>query len=206
MQNFNDVESTSDCLEILNEYKPSKWKRKTKFKIKLGEESANEVRIFSDGIETLSIVQTECDGSFLVNFDLSTLRPLIEKIQALAKKYYTHDYGQVFLNPWEMKVWVVGGDGGIIYSEKSAMTIINEIEEGTADFDTQCPGFELRIPEIKGTFVEGEYFPPLCEGDIFDTLDADLFPKDGNEPTPDDCQIKMEWIQVAMATDLCNIM
>lgn len=202
MQNFNDVESTSDCLEILNEYKPSKWKRKTKFKIKLGEESANEVRIFSDGIETLSIVQTEYDGAFLVNFDLSTLRPLIEKIQALAKKYYTHDYGQVYLNPFEMTLWVIGGDGGIVYSEKSAREIINEIEEGTADFDTMCPGFELRIPEIKHTYIEGEHFPPLCEDESEDEEISELAL--GAVCGADQC--RMEWIQVAMATDLCNIM
>lgn len=200
IKNIEDVESTADCLGVLNEHKPGKWKRKTKFKIKLGEESPSEVRVFSDGTETLCIIQTEKDGAFLVNYDLNELRPLIDKIQKLANKYFTHDYGQVYLNPWEMKIWLVGGDGGIIYSEKKPSDLAKELEMGLIEFDEICPGFELRIQEIKGTFIEGEYFPPLSEDDIMSDVD------DYEDNSTDPCQNRMEWIQVAMAIDLCNFL
>ena len=81
---IDDVGTTEDCVSQLNNYKQAKWKRKTKFNIKLGEDDSNTVRCFSDGIETLSIIQSE-DGAFLVNFDLSSIKPLIEQIQKLAK-------------------------------------------------------------------------------------------------------------------------
>ena len=101
-----------------------------------------------------------------------------------------------------MSIWLIGGDDGIVYSEKSAYDIINEIEEGTADFDTECPGFEVRIPEIKRTYVEGEHFPPLCEDEIEDEELSEI----GLGAVCGADQCRMEWIQVAMATDLCNIM
>lgn len=205
MQTVNDVESTSDCLEILNGYKPSKWKRKTKFKIKLGEYYSSEVRVFSDGTETLSILQTDEDGAYLINYDLNEIRPLIEKIQNLAKKYFTHDYGQVYLNPWEMKIWLIGGDGGIFYSEKSAALLSREIEENGFDCDIECPGFEVRIPEIKATYIEGEHFPPLHEDETEDDEIAEKMSELGLGTVCGADQCRMEWIQVAMAVDLCNI-
>ena len=190
---LDDVETTEECVAQLNKYKQAKWKRKTKFNIKLAEDNSSVVRCFSDGTETLSILQTESDGAFLVNFDLSSIKPLIEQIQKLAKKYFTHDYGQVYLNPWDMKLWVVGGDGGIIYSEKPPGQVARELENGgMEEVDVEkCPGFETKIPQIKSTVFEGEEFPPLDPSDCYDDEYGDR---------------KMEWIHVANTIDICNLM
>ena len=103
---IDEVETTADCVAALNEIKKSKWKRKTKFNIKDTIGAPSVVRVFSDGVDTLSVVQTE-DGTYIVDFNLDTIRPLIDRIQMAAKQIYTFDYGEIFLNPWDMKIWVV---------------------------------------------------------------------------------------------------
>jgi hypothetical protein len=188
----SDVESTTDCVAVLNEYKNSKWKRKTKFNIKITHEESSTVRVFTDGVETLSILQSPNDGAFLVNYDLDSLRPLIEKLQKTAKKCYTHDYGQVYLNPWNMSVWVVGGDGGIVQTNDKPSDVVKRLDNGDwgdGEFDID---FSADVPEIKNTILEAEYFPPMNEDEY-------------EEYEDDECEAaKMEWIEVARAIDICN--
>jgi hypothetical protein len=181
----SDVESTADCVAALNEYKNSKWKRKTKFNIKITPEESSTVRVFTDGVETLSILQSPNDGAFLINYDLDTLRPLIEKLQKTAKKCYTHDYGQVYLNPWSMSVWVVGGDGGIVQTDDKPSDVVKRLDEGDwgdCEFDID---FSVDAHEIKDTILEAEYFPAMDEDSEYDDN-------------------KMEWIEVARTIDICN--
>ena len=185
-----DVSSTVDCVAVLNEYKKSKWKRKVKFNIKITDEKSSTVRVFTDGVETLSILQSEYAGAFLINYDLDSLRPLIEKLQKTAKKCYTHDYGEVFLNPWSMKVWVVGGDGGIVQTDDNPTDVVRRLEEGDwgdSEFDID---FSVDAPEIKDTILEAEYFPPMDESEEGFSEGEDT--------------VRMEWFQVAQAVDICN--
>ncbi len=185
-----DVSSTADCVAVLNEYKKSKWKRKVKFNIKITNEKSSTVRVFTDGVETLSILQSEYDGAFLINYDLDSLRPLIEKLQKTAKKCYTHDYGEVFLNPWKMHVWVVGGDGGIVQTDDNPTDVVRRLEEGDwgdCEFDID---FSVDAPEIKDTILEAEYFPPMDESEEGFSEGEDT--------------VRMEWFQVAQAVDICN--
>lgn len=184
-----EVESTADCVAVLNEYKNSKWKRKTKFNIKITNEESSTVRVFTDGVETLSILQSPNDGAFLINYNLDTLRSTIEKLQKTAKKCYTHDYGQVYLNPWDMKVWIVGGDGGIVQTNDKPADVVKRLDSGDwgdGEFDID---FSADAPEITETILEAEYFPPMEEESEYDDF------HDGS---------KMEWIEVARAIDICN--
>jgi hypothetical protein len=185
-----EVSSTADCVSVLNEYKKSKWKRKVKFNIKITDEKSSTVRVFTDGVETLSILQSEYDGAFLINYDLDSLRPLIEKLQKTAKKCYTHDYGEVFLNPWKMQVWVVGGDGGIVQTDDNPADVVRRLEEGDwgdCEFDID---FSVDAPEINDTILEAEYFPPMDESEEGFSEGEDT--------------VRMEWFQVAQAVDICN--
>lgn len=186
----SDVSSTSDCVAVLNEYKKSKWKRKVKFNIKITEEKSSTVRVFTDGVETLSILQSSYDGAFLINYDLDSLRPLIEKLQKTAKKCYTHDYGEVFLNPWKMHVWVVGGDGGIVQTDDNPSDVVKRLDEGNWDDGEFDVDFSVDAPEIKNTILEAEYFPPMDESEL--------------EYSDEEGDIRMEWFQVAQAVDICN--
>jgi hypothetical protein len=182
---IGDVETTADCVAALNEnVKKSKWKRKTKFNIKNNFDEPNVVRVFSDGVDTVSIIQSE-DGAFIVNFNLDLIRPLIERIQIGAKKIYTFDYGEIFLNPWDMKVWIVGGDGGIIKSELPKATLAKMMEDGE-EFPGDLDDIDLGIPEITETIIEAEYFPPLYQDDETD-------------------EFSMEWIYVGHCVDLGDI-
>jgi hypothetical protein len=179
---INDVETTADCVEVLNEHvRKSKWKRKTKFNIKDRLGDPNVVRVFSDGVDTLSIIQNE-NGAYLVNFDIDLIRPLIERIQIAAKKIYTFDYGEIFLNPWDMKVWIVGGDGGIIKSDLPKSAIAKMMED-CEEFPGDLEDINLEIPEITETIVEAESFPPLYEDEEYDNS-------------------LMEWIFVGRCNDL----
>lgn len=130
LKTIGEVYSTEDCLIHLNEYKQSKWKRKHKFLIKAGnkdEEFNLEVRVFSDGIDTLSIIATE-DSTYLANINMYPLRDLIHRIQSISNKFYTYDYGEVFLDPWSMELWVVGSDGGICYSDYYGLVFLKLLQ------------------------------------------------------------------------------
>ena len=161
---FNtSVETTDDCVAVLCLYKHSKWKRKSKFNIKIDADETQVVRTFTNGEETVSLISTDRE-TILCLIDLYPLKATIEEIQKYAKKVYTHDYGDVYLNPWEMKVWAVGGDGGIFYSEKLPSVITEEFEEegfegfdGDVDFNT--------ITGIKETIIEAESSPDDADED-----------------------------------------
>jgi hypothetical protein len=177
-----DIEATEDCKLVLEKYKRMNWKRSKKFNIKL-DDSGTVVRTFTDGTEVVSLLQTEYDGAFLVKFDLDSIRPLIGDIQKLAKKYYTHDYGQVYINPWANAIWVVCGDGGSFYDDGSK-TLFPQPLYDPGDYD--CPPFEKFIPEITSTFFGAEHFPPLSLCDCYD-------------------EYVMEWVHVASIVDSSNL-
>lgn len=162
-QYFNiAVETTEDCVFLIQMYKKGKWKRISKFNIKISEDEINVVRTFTDGNEIVSLISTD-DETILCLCDLYKLKSIIEEIQKYSKKIYTHDYGEVFFNPWEMTVWVVGGDGGIFYSDKSQKVIADKVMEGGDIFEIGSDVDFSFIESITETFVEAEYFPN--EGD-----------------------------------------
>lgn len=163
----NDVESTSDCVELLNkEIDISKWKRKVKFNLKANYGDSNIVRVFEGDDRKVSIVSLADGGTALYDLDLSDLRETIQDIQHVAKNYHTCDYGEIFLNPFTMSIWFVGGDGGIGYSTKSPKVYAKELEDGEID-DSNLRSFEEFIPEIKSTKFEAEYFPEEDEPWLF---------------------------------------
>ena len=160
------VETTDDCVALLHLYKKGKWKRVAKFNMKVDAEDTHVVRTFTNGTETVSLISTDYE-TILCLCDLHKLKGVIEEIQKYAKKVYTHDYGDVYLNPWEMKVWVVGGDGGIFYSDKSHKEIAKAIQDGGFEaFDDEVD-FD-HIDGIKETLVEAE-----CSPDEDDENDKD---------------------------------
>jgi hypothetical protein len=155
------IDSTKDCVEILNQYKNSKWKRKSKFNLKpssYGE--PHVVRVFTDGIEFVTLIYNGSYVLFCKNLDLSAYKPLIEKISDLSKKYYSHDYESVWFNPWELKVWVTGGDGGIYYSEKTAREVAKLYDSGDLfEEESETPLFHEKITELKDSVFEAESDP-----------------------------------------------
>lgn len=169
-------DSTGDCLVVLNrEIKQSKWKRKVKFSLPAHFGEKVYVRVFTDGETTVSI-KTDEDGSILYNIDLSLYRDLIKRIQNVANNYHSVDYSDVFLNPWEMKLWVVGGDGGIYYSTDAPKKVAKDINDGNFDLEAELYDFNKFIPEIAKTFFKDECFPEEDEpwvkiGNIIDIVD-----------------------------------
>jgi hypothetical protein len=126
------------------------------------------VRVFNDNKtdKTYSIVNHSKETKVL-EIDLSNFREIIKEIQEVAKKVYTHDYGGVWINPWEMKIWVSGGDGGIVRYEGSPKKLAKMIEEeGFDDFDEDL-GF-ANIAGVKEEIVEAECSPMDDEGEYDD--------------------------------------
>jgi hypothetical protein len=182
VENYNiSVKTTDDCVSVLNIYHNSNWKRKTKFNIKPTTDKSDDsiVRVFTDGEYTISIVSND-DGTTIIPKDLSELRSVIAAIQKLAKKYFTHDYGDTYLNLMTMDLWVSGGDGGIFYSDKSAKALAKMMDEdGFPDDECDdCPDFD--IPELNST-----------------TFEAECSPTSAGEGS--------EWVFVAKCVDLCDI-
>jgi hypothetical protein len=158
------INSTSDCLSILNNYKTAKWKRVTKFNLKSSYQT-DVVRVFTDGDEYITLISKSSYVLFCQGLDLSKYKPIIDKINSVAKFYWTHDYGNIWFNPEEMKVWINGGDGGIYYSEASAASVVKMWDEGSFEDTGETPAFHHKVPELKGSTFEAEYDPEEYEGD-----------------------------------------
>lgn len=161
------VDSTEDCLSLIDPFKQHSFKRKNKFNINVGNDQY-VVRVFNDNKtdKTYSIVNHSKETKVL-EIDLSNFREIIKEIQEVAKKVYTHDYGGVWINPWEMKIWVSGGDGGIVRYEGSPKKLAKMIEEdGFDDFDEDL-GF-ANIAGVKEEIVEAECSPMDDEGEYDD--------------------------------------
>lgn len=177
---FEAAETTAECVDLINrEYKQGKWKRKSKFMLPAEYEEKSPARVFSDGNEFVTIRSGEECTYLCPNLDLSALRPLINDINKHAKNFYTHDYGQIYLNPYTLELWVSGGDGGIGYSTKPLKQAAADYE----DFDDSNfvdKNFEELIPQIKSTRYEAEYSPE------YDGSDGD-------------------WIPIGKIIDICDI-
>lgn len=158
---YESADSTEECVDLINNhYKESQWKRKAKFNIPKSAYLKSTVRVFSDGSEYVSIVLDEDSTSICPELDFRIIRPLIDEITKHAKNFYTHDYGEIFLNPYELSLWVVGGDGGYGYSSKSKKEIRKHIQANNYDFfDSENNDFHDLIPAISSTQWEAEYFP-----------------------------------------------
>lgn len=177
-----DITTTADCVVLLNEsIGQGKWKRQTKFNLPGGfEEEPVEVRVFTDGVHTVSIVPTVYYTT-IFNLDLCSLRPVFNAIQEKAKHYHTVDYGDIYLNPFTMSLWIVGGDGGYGYHPMSPTAVVKALNNETIDLDGEVPGFEKFIPEITSTTFEAECYP---------------YDEGSNQENT--------WIKVGAINDLCN--
>lgn len=152
------LESTAECVALLNKIKPSSWKRKSKFNLTVSYGDKNTVRVFSDGTDNITLINTGEYTLVCVDLDLSVHKPLIDEINKVAKNFWTHDYGDIWFNPYKIHLWVVGGDGGIWYSEKSAAAVSKMIQDGDLDF-AEDEEFTDRIPGLKSIQTEGEHSP-----------------------------------------------
>ena len=161
-QAFNiTVESTQDCVNLIDPFKQPNFKRKAKFNINSGHEQ-RVVRVFvdKDSNQEFSLVSEEKE-TIVFAMDISVLKDTIKEIQDNAKKVYTHDYGEVWLNPWTRKVWVSGGDGGIVRWEGSPKKLAKMMEEEGLDGiedDSENLGFDT-IAGVEEVIIEAECSP-----------------------------------------------
>ena len=164
------VISTKECVEELNKHiKKDNWKRLSKFNIKVeypGYPSLttnDDCRVFTNGTEIFTIINSE-DGCFIFDYDLSKIKELITKIQDVAETLYTHDYGDIYLNPFNMSLYIVGGDGGVIQSDLSNIKDIIEEYENNDDINLHekvCNKVKDLIPEITHAQIEAECSPHM---------------------------------------------
>lgn len=176
---FELVESTSECVELLNKHhRPAKWKRKSKFHAFKSDYSFSfpwVARVFTDGSENVTIISTEEETIIYRDMDLGVHKALIEEVRKRAKNLYTHDYGEIFFNPYTMALYIVGGDGGMIYNEKGKAWVKKALEEGTVelwDDPSELPDFsDLSIKKCE---YEAECFPEIydMEKDRFTEADS----------------------------------
>lgn len=130
-----DVEcsSTKDCVTLLNkELHQGVWKRVAKFKL-----AETEVRVFKDENEKFVSVTTHqydyAGVKIFLNSDFRVLKEQVATLQVVAKKYFSYDYNDIYLNPFTFKLWCVGSDGGWGYSELSKARVAKIIEEEGMD-------------------------------------------------------------------------
>lgn len=194
VQLFEDVviETTKDCVDLLNDYKQGNWKRQTKFTLikKQPYKSESVARVFYDGEEYVTIISStnSYSGDFVVlckNLDLRVHRDLIKAIQKKAESFYTHDYGEIFFNPYTMKLLIVGGDGGIYHSKGNKQEIARKFIQGE-DFYDEFEDVDFEIEGIVDCEYADEYYPKSYDN------------YDGEEVTEEE-----DFIQIGNIVDLC---
>lgn len=144
------------------------------------------------GITIAELVEFLVDGKF--TYDRSEVKPIAKKLNANGKleevakwrfmwvdkqvyevmtKNYDkwevghHDYGEVWLNPFTMKVWVSGGDGGIMRWEGSPKKLAKMMQDGNLE-DGMDDGDDLGFGNIQGIteeILEAECSPVLDNGE-----------------------------------------
>lgn len=155
-----ELESSEDCKEALNKYVAKKnWKRLYRYGSYGTDDPA--IRCFvNEDSEKVTVAQgiEDEDGDLQAQAFIGIdIQEEIKAIRKIAKYYYTHDYGELFYNPYNQLLWVVGGDGGYIHSERKLTE--DEIEE--IGYDEEVKEFNS-YPEtsfIKGVEWADESFP-----------------------------------------------
>ena len=170
---FEKLESTEECINALNKYyRHSKWKRTSKFNIKIDEYQTSEVRVFFDSTEYVTIINIDLEVVLCKDLDLKAHKELIDRIKSVAKHYFTQDYGEMWYNPYDEKVLISGGDGGIVYdatSTKKQMEKRFEEDDGSFDAYPETPLIHTLIPDLNDSTFEAEFSPdPYYEEDAKD--------------------------------------
>lgn len=170
--NYVKLESTRDCIDAINmHYKASAWKRTSRFNINIDEYQTSEVRVFSDGTEKLTVINIDLETILCKDLDLKEHKDLIFRIKEVGKCYFTHDYGEMWYNPYAKKVLISGGDGGIIYDTISTKRELEKKFEEDDSFDGYpgAPLIHTIIPDLNDSTFEAELSPdPYHEEDTED--------------------------------------
>lgn len=127
---------TSECTALLRLHisGAADWKRTLKVKY-----DDVIIRTFRDGENPVyaTIVTQDCEDTRIFPYlDFAPVRKLAKAIIAVSKRYYTHDYGDININPYTLDVYAVGGDGGYFYSNKPKAVISDGFITGDFDFDS----------------------------------------------------------------------
>ena len=122
------ISSTQDCKVVLNSNLGDKnWKRVFKF----GIEDTESIRCFSGDDGTMCYIGYNGDG-FYIHVNPPITKQDVEYIRTVGQWYHTHDYGDMYYNPWDKTLLISGGDGGYIFSK----TKVNEDALSEFDFDS----------------------------------------------------------------------
>lgn len=110
-----NLDSTAECKKALNESVGKRnWKRLYKLKTT---QWGDSLRCFTnENGEFVTITKGGEEGNDCLFVGIN-VKEKIEAIREIAKFYITHDYGEVYFNPYTNKLFVVGGDGGYGYSK-----------------------------------------------------------------------------------------
>ena len=178
---MEQASTTKECVELINiNHRSGKWKRQSKFTIinEGGEEIT--ARVFSDGIEIITLLHTNnnwVNSTWLLpNIDLRDFRDTFDAVRERAKTVYSHDYNDIFFNPYTQTLWVVGGDGGIWESNLPPKEVVKQTESGTFEYGDDFPSFDM-VPNVE---FEAEYFPPILDEEEQTYSNEECFFKIGN--------------------------
>lgn len=127
---------TAECAALLRLHisGAADWKRT--LKVTYGDIT---IRTFRDGENPIyaTIVTERHENTRIFPYlDFTPVRKLVKNIIRVSKKYYTHDYGDIYINPYTLNVYAVGGDCGYFYSNKSKAEISDAFDTGDFDFDS----------------------------------------------------------------------
>lgn len=151
-----NIERTEDCKNALNEALGVKnWKRL--YKLKAGEYDG-DVRCFVNDDKQFVTVALNGEGNYCLFVDIN-IQEQIKAIKEIAKLYYTHDYGNIYYNPYTNSLWIVGGDGGYCYSTKPLK--YDDME----DYESFEKNFKEFNTHPKTNFIKDVQWEAECEPD-----------------------------------------
>lgn len=106
-------------------------------------------------------VYSKDNENFILNIELKSY--ILNSIRACCDDYYTFDYGEVFFNPWEKSVCLVGSKKGIGYSSKRISSYNPNVEFDEVFSDP--PDLETIITYIADSELLIEAYPEIPQND-----------------------------------------
>lgn len=149
--------NTLKCLKALRKIRDVSWQQYRYNQYKLNENNIIAIWGYYDGTGERITIYSINQNNFYLNVEIKPYS--ISEIQSFARYCYTYDYGEIFLNPWDDSVLLVGSKKGIGYTPNNLEPYNPNVPFDQLFFDV--PDIENITRHVKSSDLLIETYPEI---------------------------------------------